>query len=342
MSKARLSRRALLATGGALTAGILLAACGGTDAGGAQGSSSQGGGAWSFTDDRGEKATADAMPKRIVAYVGAAAVLQDLGLGDRIVGVYGPLKKKDGSPDPLAGDLDVNKVTSLGNTYGEFNLEKYAALKPDLHVGNMYLPGQFFFVPEDSAEKVLGLAPNVAIGTGKGTTMDKDIQRFIDLAKSLGADVSSPEITSAKKRYDEAVADLKAAVKENPGVKVLAASGSPDLFYASTPEANADLKFFRELGVDFVVPDKVSAQGYYEELSWENAGKYKADVIYLDSRAAALQPKDLASKPAWSDLPAVKAGQIEPWGSEPRFSYAGFTPQIEALTKTLKSAKKVS
>ncbi|MQA96025.1 MAG: ABC transporter substrate-binding protein [Streptosporangiales bacterium] len=95
---------------------------------------------------------------------------------------------------------------------------------------------------------------------------------------------------------------------------------------------------FHSLGT----PDKVGAQGYFEELSWENAGKYDADVIYLDDRAAALQPKDLAAKPTWSQLPAVKAGQVEPWASEPRFSYAGFAPKVEALAKAIREAKKVS
>ena len=44
-------------------------------------------------------------------------------------------------------------------------------------------------------------------------------------------------------------------------------------------------------------------------LSWENAGKFTADLILLDNRSTALQPKDLAAKPTWAQLPAVKAGQ---------------------------------
>lgn len=336
----RFSRREVLAAGGVLAAGVLLAGCGGTAAGGSEGSGS--GRAWTFTDDRGTTARADATPKRIVAYVGAAAVLQDLGLGDRVVGVFGPTRKKNGSPDPQAGDLDVNKVTVVGNTYGEFNIEKYAALKPDLLIDNMYLPNELFFIPADSADKILKLAPSVGIATGKTTTMDKAIQRYVGLAESLGADTSTPKVTRAKARYEKAVADLTAAVKTNPGVKILAASGSADLFYASNPEGNADLKFFKELGVDIVTPDNVSADGYFEELSWENAGKYEADVILLDNRAAALQPGDLVAKPSWSQLPAVKAGQVRPWASEPRFSYAGFAPTIESLAQTIREAKKVT
>jgi iron-desferrioxamine transport system substrate-binding protein len=50
--------------------------------------------------------------------------------------------------------------------------------------------------------------------------------------------------------------------------------------------------------------------GYFEALSWENADKYDAGLIILDSRTQAVQANDLESKPAWRDLPAVKAGQV--------------------------------
>ena len=77
------------------------------------------------------------------------------------------------------------------------------------------------------------------------------------------------------------------------------------------------------------------------ELDWENADKYGADLILLDSRSSALQPKDLTGKPTWQQLPAVKAGQVVPWLSEVRFSYAGCAPLVEQLAGALDRAKKV-
>ena len=59
-------------------------------------------------------------------------------------------------------------------------------------------------------------------------------------------------------------------------------------------------------------------------------------------RSATLQPKDLTGKPTWAQLPAVKAGQVLGWPSEPIFSYAKCADQIEALTKAVTGAKKVS
>jgi iron complex transport system substrate-binding protein len=99
--------------------------------------------------------------------------------------------------------------------------------------------------------------------------------------------------------------------------------------------------YYRQLGVDLVVPDKVDKGGYFQSLSWENADAYRADLIMLDDRTGTLQPNDLASKPTWSRLPAVRAGQVIPWSSEPRFSYAGAAPLLEALAKAVQNAKKV-
>ena len=92
--------------------------------------------------------------------------------------------------------------------------------------------------------------------------------------------------------------------------------------------------------MDFVVPTKLEAGGFFEALSWENAGKYPADLILLDNRCTALQPKDLAAKPTWAQLPAVKANQVTPWDAVPRFSYAGSAPLLENLATAIRSAKR--
>ncbi|MEU8117161.1 ABC transporter substrate-binding protein [Spirillospora sp. NPDC049024] len=332
-----LTRRGLLGAGGALALGALISACGsGSDAGG---TASPGGGAWTFTDDRGTRIRLKARPQRVVAYVGAAAALYDFGVDRQLVGVYGPTKLADGKPDPQAGNLPVDRLEIIGNAYGEFNIEKYAALRPDLLVDNMFVPGELFYVPAESKEKIFALAASAGISTG-AVPLPKPIERTAALAAALGADLKSAKVTAAKARFDKAAESLRAAAEAKPGLKVLAASASPDLFYASSPAKNTDLIYFKELGVDLIVPEKPGKDGYFEELSWENADKYKADVIMLDSRTQALQPKDLGSKPSWKDLPAVKAGQVIAWQAEPRFSYEGCAPVVEALAAAIRSAKK--
>jgi iron complex transport system substrate-binding protein len=331
----RPSRRGLLTAGGALGLGALLTACGGGSSGGGEDANA---GSWTFKDDRGETAKAGRTPKKIVAFTGTAAALHDFGV--ECAGVFGPTKLKDGRPDPQAGDLDVDKVTVLGNAWGEFNVEKYAALNPELLVTNMIQGQELWYVPDDSKKKILGLAPSVGISTSK-TSLTHVIGRYAELARSLGADAQAAKVTEAKARFEKASESLRKAAQANRGLKVLAASGSADLLYVSDPGVYADLTYFKQLGVDLVVPDKVTG-GFFESLSWENADKYPADLILLDNRTAALQPKDLAAKPTWAGLPAVQAGQITPWLSEPRYSYTGCAPLVENLAAAIEKAKKVN
>ncbi|MGW4897205.1 ABC transporter substrate-binding protein [Kitasatospora sp. NPDC004240] len=339
---ARLGRRGLLAAGGATAVGALLAACGSGGGGKASGGAAPAGGPWSFTDDRGKQVTAGSTPTRVVAFTGAAAALVDFGVDKQIVGVFGETKGTDGKADPQAGDLNVDKVEIVGNAYGEFGLEKYAALRPELLVTHMYDPDALWYVPDESKDKILRLSPNIATVTTGRVPMTQPIEQYAKLAESLGADLKARKVTDAKARFEAAAESLRQAAKAAGGLRVLAASGSPDLFYVSNPKVSTDLLLFAQLGVDVIVPEKTEADGYYESLSWENAGKYAADLILLDKRGTALQPEDLAAKPAWAQLPAVKAGQVTPWDAVPRFSYAGAAPLLENLVKAIRSAKKVS
>ncbi|MFC5942522.1 ABC transporter substrate-binding protein [Micromonospora harpali] len=338
VSRPRLTRRGLLSAGGALAVGALPGGCGGADD---SASPAATGGPWSFTDDRPEKVTRDATPTRVVAFTGVAAALVDFGLDSQLVGVFGETTRSDGSKEPQAGDLDVGKVTVLGNVWGEFSIEKYAALRPELLVTHMYDPGAFWYVPDESKDKILALAPTVAIQTAR-VPMNRPIERYAALAAALGADLNAKKVTDAKARFEAAAESVRQAVKANPGIKVLAASGSPDVFYASNPKVSTDLMYFAELGVDIVVPTKLEQGDYFEALSWENADKFPADLILLDNRTTALQPADLAKKPTWAALPAVKANQVTPWDAVPRFSYAGAAPLLENLAKAIAAAKKVS
>lgn len=122
---------------------------------------------------------------------------------------------------------------------------------------------------------------------------------------------------------------------------MLAASASPELFYVSDPRASADLRYFTELGVEFVVPDQVDLGGYFQSLSWEIADRYPADLILLDDRSTSLPPDALTGRPVWRGLPAVAAGQVASWSPIFRFSHAATAPLLERLAATIRESRKV-
>ncbi|WP_406488457.1 ABC transporter substrate-binding protein [Streptomyces phaeochromogenes] len=337
----RVSRRRLLAAGGALALGPLLAACGdGTDDDGtgdesarSAGDAADGGGPWSFKDDRGRTVRTDSEPKTLVAFVSTAAALHDYGIECK--GVFGPTEPIEGKPNPQAGDLDVSKPTSLGTAWGRFNVEKYAALQPDLLISNMFPAPDLWHVPEESRKKIEALAPSVGISIAR-TSLLNPLRRTAELAESLGADLGAKKVTDAKARFDRATGTLREAAGASGGLKVLAVAGHADQLYVAVPDSYCDLNYFKDLGVEFVGGEKPDEWGFWEALSWENA-----DLIMVDNRSTALPPKEPAEEPTWRQLPAVKAGRTTPWSMEERFSYAGFAPVIEQLAAAVKKSKQL-
>ncbi|MFF1375941.1 ABC transporter substrate-binding protein [Streptomyces sp. NPDC058308] len=338
------SRRGILAAGGALGLTAALAACG-TEKKDGSGKAEGGGktGPWSFKDDRGTTAKRDATPKNIVAFTGVAAALFDYGI--EVKGVFGPTKTKEGKPDVQAGDMDVSKLTVIGNTWGQFNIEKYASLAPDVLISTMFDDkGTLWYVPEESKDKILKFAPSVGISV-YDRQLTQPLQRIQALAESLGADVRSDKVVKAKKRFEDASERLRKAAKARKDIKVLVGSGSQDLFYVSGSNLSVDLEYFKALGVNLVEPPekaKKASGGWFENLSWENVDQYDADVIMMDNRSSALQPAELdKSKPTWRKLPAVKAGQVIPRVAEPIFSYDKCAPILEDLADAIEKAKKL-
>ncbi|WP_210593726.1 ABC transporter substrate-binding protein [Streptomyces sp. GESEQ-35] len=333
------SRRRLLVAGGALALGPLLAACGSGASKAEDAEASKSGGPWSFKDDRGRTVSTDAKPETIVAFVSTAAALYDYGV--KCTGVFGPTEPLDGKPNPQAGDMDVAELTSLGTAWGQFNVEKYAALQPQLLISNMFPAPDLWFVPEESKKKIEALAPTVGISIAR-TSLLNPLKRTAELAESLGADLSAKKVIDAKARFERAVETLRGAARAGDGLKVMAITGDSENFYVAVPDSYADLNYFKDLGVDFVEGEKSDEWGFWEFLSWENIDKYDADLIMVDNRSSAMTPDQLAEKATWRQLPAVKAGQTTPWSMEERFSYAGFAPVVERLAAAVEKSKKLT
>jgi iron complex transport system substrate-binding protein len=340
-----LTRRGILAAGGALGLGAVLAACGDDDAksgGSGEATTAAKSGPWTFKDDRGTTVKLDKVPTKIVAFVGVAAALYDYGI--EIKGVFGPTKTKDGKADVQAGDMDVSKLTVFGNVWDQFNVEQYAAFQPEVLISTTFdSAGTLWYVPEASKDKIAKLAPSVAVSV-YDRQLTKPLARMWELAESLGADMKAAKVVQAKKDFEAAAERLRKAAKARPEIKVMAGSASQDLFYVSGTNLSVDLEYFKALGVNFVEPPesaKKQGGGWFESLSWENVDKYPADIIMMDDRSSTIQPADI-SEATWKKLPAVKAGQVIARSPEPILSYDKCTPLLTNLAEAIEKAKKVS
>lgn len=293
-------------------------------------------GPWEFTDDRGTKITLPSRPKRIVAQVHAAAALWDFGV--RPVGVFGPQELADGTKDPQAGNVDLSAVESVGAAFGEFNLEQFSALKPDLVVTIMYGP-VLWYVPEEAQPRIEEVAPVVGIQLA-GTSVADGIERFGELAAALGADLDAGEVRDARRRFEAASDQVRDAAKAKPGLKVGVVIGDEEAYWVATSAFHGDVKYFADLGLDIVEPANPDPAFGFEKLSWEQADRYQADLLLEDARQVGLTPEELDAKYAtWRSLPAVQARQVGAWQAETPFTYKTFAVVLERLAETVRSAR---
>ncbi|MFJ8631623.1 ABC transporter substrate-binding protein [Streptomyces sp. NPDC093568] len=344
-SATHLTRRGILAAGGALGLGAVLAACGDEDAkngGSGEETTAAKSGPWTFKDDRGTTVKLDKVPTKIVAFVGVAAALHDYGI--EVKGVFGPTKTQDGKADVQAGDMDVSKLTVFGNVWDQFNVEQYAAFAPEVLISTTFDgAGTLWYVPEASKDKIAKLAPSAAISV-YDRQITQPLQKMWELAESLGADLKADKVAQSKKDFEAAAERLRKAAKSRPEIKVMAGSASQDIFYVSGTNLSIDLEYFKSLGVNFVEPPesaKKEGGGWFESLSWENVDKYPADIIMMDDRSSTIQPADI-TEATWKKLPAVKAGQVIARSPEPILSYAKCTPLLTSLAEAIEKAKKVA
>jgi iron complex transport system substrate-binding protein len=328
------SRRQFVAGMGALaTLPTLLAACGGDDeSASAAGATTEQSGPWSFTDDRGDKASVDKTPERIVMHEYAAIGLWDYGI--RPVGIFGSI---DMAKQPLFEGLDTKGIQQIGKAWGEINLESMAALRPDLVVSTWW-PGDKLLggIKDAKVEaKIRAIAPLVGIHAQvpASTTID----HFEKLAVSLGANADDPKIAAERDRYERAVQAFKAAVGEKKGLKAMAVYVDPEMLYLGKVPDYSDLREYQSWGLEFITGE--SKDPYWQQVSWENADRFEPDLILLDARAGSPTAEDLAKLPVWRDYAAVKAGQITPWHMEEDVSYRVFADHVEELTAAVTEAK---
>jgi iron complex transport system substrate-binding protein len=339
---AGLTRRGLFAAGGGLGAASLLTACGSDEDPAAEGDNAETG-PFKFLDERDQTdVELESTPTTVVAFTGLAAALYDYGV--EVAAVFGPTTLPDGSPDIQAGRMPVEDLTVLGNAWGEFDVEQFAQLNPQLLASHYYEGFDLWFVPEERLEEVQALAPGIGIEVSK-PTIDEIIDRHAALAKALGADLESEENVAGIERFGAAVAavaDAYFGTQQETGreYKVIAVGAWPDGLYIANPPTFNLLSKCVEIGVDFVVPDNPDQNGYWELLSWENVDKYQADAIFLDIRTGNIAPETLlADYPTWAALPAVQAGQVYRWNGEPVYSHVGGAVELERIAEGLDSGK---
>jgi iron complex transport system substrate-binding protein len=295
-------------------------------------------GEWTYTDDAGVTITLPRRPERIVAYLPLAASLWEFGI--RPVAVYGMTRRPDGSPEVYVGNVDLDAVETLGEVYGELDIEQLVTQQPDLIVNDMWnIPPDVWGLEPDTIAQVNQIAPIVNVRFVE-RPVTETIASVESLATALGADLSDSAIVDAKDAFAQASADLETAISENPGLTTIFISATPEgSFWVADPSQFSDLMYFKELGLDIVQPEATESAVWWEELSWEQAAKYPADLILIDARSGSSSAEQLLNVPTFAALPAAAAGQFGAWQTEYVPSYEAFTAVMNDLAATIRAAR---
>jgi iron complex transport system substrate-binding protein len=319
-----------------LAVGLLAAACSSSSdaAGDDGGSDAAAEGGWSYTDDVGTTVTLDEAPDTIVAETTVAGGLWELGI--TADATFGPLTKADGAKDASIGLADPATFTSLGEVYGQINLEQLAALQPDVVIAPVWEDGTYWGIEDDMIEQVRQIAPIIGIDVS-ARPIDEVLDGVMDLAVELGADPDSAEVTEAQAAFTRASEQLSAAAAANPGLRVLVASGTPEQLYVAVPAAYPDLSYFQSLGLEIIVPD--TEDEFWQTLSWEQADLYPADLIMGDARGGTPEQIVQQMPENAQQLPAVTAGQLVTWQIPTALGYGFVAETISQLATEVQQAR---
>lgn len=285
---------------------------------------------WSYTDSLGNVVTLDAVPTRIIANADAAAGLIPLGIRPIAIYAGGPVADSKA----LQG-LDLTGIEIVGQAWGEVDIEKAAALDPDLIIAEYWPLDSTWSGGQEVVEALSALAP--ITGPSNGDSILTLIKDYEVLAQSLGADMNQATIAADKAAFDAALLDFKAATAAKPGLTVLALWAGTDSISVAATAGSAELMDFARWGLTLIDPEVPEDRGYWETLSWELADKYQPDLIIVDNRSSATMGTALA-QPTWTLMKAAEAGAVTDWPAFWMRNYGVYAAELAKLTAAINAA----
>jgi iron complex transport system substrate-binding protein len=292
-------------------------------------------GPWSFIDGSGKTVTLDDRPARIIAHAYAAAALMEFGITPIAVYADGPIAADVG----LQG-VDFSGIEILGEEWGKIDVERAAALQPDLIVAD-YWPVEKAYSGmesgvEEKSKKIAELAP--VVGPAQGDSIVDLIEGYEALAVSLGADVDSGPAAVAKAAFESARTAFEEAVAAKPGLTALAISPYDADYYVAVPKYAPELLDFQSWGLDVIDPKKPDPDfPYWQTLSFENADAYQPDLLLFDDRNYPGNLETLEQQPIAESIRAYAADAYTTWPAYWLHTYGDFAEQLERLTEVIRA-----
>lgn len=242
-----------------------------------------------YTDDLGRKVTIEKVPERIVSAAPAnTEILFALGLGDKVVGVtkycdYPPAAKKK----PKIGE------------FSKLNVEAIVAAKPDLVLATGGVQ-----------KEVLGKLDDLAITVYAvdASTFDETVSNIKKIGTMTGAGDKADDIARDMENRAEKVRDAVAGAMPKGEAKQRVFY---EIFYEETGVWTA--------GQKGIISDLIKLAGGTNIGDLEKSDYYQFNLetlfrenpdVYLVGSGAMSNPGDVAGRPGWDNLEAVRKGRV--------------------------------
>jgi iron complex transport system substrate-binding protein len=240
-----------------------------------------------IVDDEGTSLTLDSEPQTIVSLTPAnTEIAYALGAGDRMRGGtdYDNFPPEAAAlPDVVAG---VQVLT-----------EKIVDIDPDL-----VLAGGNNFTPAAEIERMRNLGINVLVVYPP--TVDDVLADIELIGSAIGADDAAHEITDGMRaRIDEVTAAIEGVDVPRTFYEI---GNVPEIFGPAKDSFVADM--VELAGGDAITTDDPAVYS----ISLEQLVAQDPEVIVLGDAAYGVCPQELATRPGWAGITAVRDGQVRP------------------------------
>jgi iron complex transport system substrate-binding protein len=240
------------------------------------------------TDDEGTSVEIAEEPETIVSLTPAVTeTLFALGVGDRVAGrandVY--LYPPEAAPIPDVASFDA------------VDIEKIVSLEPDVVIA-----GGNFFTPQEAIDQLRSLdIPVVVVYASSVETALDDIEL---IGQSVGRSEESRAITDRIRTEFDAV---EAAVGGMPRPRVYYEIDATGAFYAPS-----DKSFLAEM-IDLAGAEPITTGSPDKyDIAAERLLEADPELILLADAAFGVTPEQVAARPGWDVITAVRNGDVRP------------------------------
>lgn len=248
-----------------------------------------------LTDGLGREVRLETVPERIVSLAPSTTeILYAVGAGPQLVG------RDEFSNYPE----EAKTLTSVGGSMGDYNLEQIVSLKPDL-----VLAAEINTPEQVKALEDLGL-------TVYYLSNPANVEGVYELLTTAG------QLTGHTAEAEALVESLKARVAA-VSAKVASATTTPKVFYEldgtdpGKPWTAGSGTFIDQL-ITMAGGENAAAsmEGSWGQFSQEALLVADPDFILLGDAAYGTTPEQVAARPGWGSLAAVKNGNVLPFNDD--------------------------